>query len=921
MKKMIVALLVLAAMLSAAFVSQDAAQNAAENYYKNYAPISDKGNMVQSVIAHEYEGQITWYGVNFDNGFVIINAEDALKPILGYSFTGQLADPTEKDGGLAFKEWFGFYDKQVNVARKYAYVDAAAQTEWKNVSNNIFPKASKGIVVDALVRSHWDQGYPWNDLCPDKSIGTTTYTGCVATAAVMLMKYHEWPPTGTGSNSYSWDGQTLSETFSNYNFDYTVMEHDVEIEFGLYPTYWETVNMDAAALQNMAELNYVVGQSFDMSYGDDADGGSGAFMADASAAMNSNWYYTSSLTNVGTPTDPAYDAANIQAELDAKRPWWWAGGVHSFILDGYTDDAEPWYHFNWGWGGSSDGWFQISSLIPSDLGAGAGDEGDYTGGQIRISLVPDTYTFNAWPAPTGFSGSLVSNENVSLTWNAASGALSYDVFKNVGMGAFELLTNTTSTSYSDNGLGEGLYSYFVRAIYSGGESHNTDSYSIDVVSLPGFSSVRSFGAEGVGRTNIDLTWDVPFTGVIFFDENFEAGMTGWTQKQSAAAGVKPPSRDYFLESVGGWGILDFDTFSDMEYIHSGDFATGLSYTAGDPLGDSNGTWSWNFTPEFTIPAGGGFISFWIWYKNNATEGWYTNIRAYMYQGDFTEQSVAEAEGNLTNIFTWLGSELGEAGNNLYDSEVYIDLAAFAGTYRFGWAYEYTDGYQLAVDDLLCGTTVGGTDLPDEYDIYRNGSFAATVPYTADSELWSDTNFADGINSYFVKAIYPTGSSLVSGIKSVTIDANPNPDYLTGVLNGTDIELAWYMPYGTPSHWAAYITPENCTTTIDVLADTDCAKRRVQFTAADLGLYYPVTIDSIAAGFYEWDDDLWGANDTFTMRLWDGDPTDGTLLWESAILTATAGEVYKVALPTPQVMTSLWNVEVEVYDLTTGHPAN
>ncbi|NOR44995.1 MAG: hypothetical protein GQ534_05355, partial [Candidatus Delongbacteria bacterium] len=520
---------------------------------------------------------------------------------------------------------------------------------------------------------------------------------------------------------------------------------------------------------------------------------------------------------------------------------------------------------------------------------------------------------------TGFSGNLANGEDVQLSWNTASGAASYDVFKNVGIGTPELLANTTSASYNDNGLSVGLYSYYVRAIYSDGESHNTDSYSAEVVATPGFSSVRSFGADGVGRTNIDLTWDVPFTGVIFFDEDFEAGMTGWVQKQSVAAGVKPPDRSYFKDNLDGWEMIDEAFFGDPQYIHSGLWATGLGYTAGTA---GNGAWSWNFTPEFTIPAGGGFVSFWVWYKNNEAEGWYTNIRAYMYQGDFTEQSTLEAEANMSNIFFWEGSVIGEAGNNLYDSEVYIDLAAYAGTYRFAWVYEYTDGYQLCVDDLLCGTTVGGTDLPDEYDVYRNGSLATTVSYTGANELWSDANFIDGENSYYVRAIYPTGSSLVSGTELVTIDANPKPDYLTGVLNGTDIELAWYAPYGTPSHWAAHITPEACTTTIDVLDDTDCAKRRVQFAAADLGLYYPITIDSIAAGFYEWSDDLWGSNNTFVIRLWEGHPiNDNVLLWESATLTATAGEVYKVALPTPQVLTGYWNVEVEVFDLVAGHPAN
>ncbi|MCK4979930.1 MAG: C10 family peptidase, partial [Candidatus Delongbacteria bacterium] len=377
MKRFLIVVLVISAMLSAAFVDQTAAKKAAENYYKNYAPASAKGNGVTNIFAHEYEGQVTWYGVSFDQGFVLISADDAVRAILGYSFEGKIANPDERDGGLAFKEWFGYYDKQIAVARKYSYVDAAAQTEWKNIKNNSFPKASKSIMVDALCKAKWDQVWPWNDLCPEKD-GTWTYVGCVATAASIIAKYHEWPTTGTGSNTNTSAGTT--ETYSNYTFDYSVMKDEPVIEYGLYPVYWESIDMDAAAIQTMAELNYLTGHSFDMSYGTTADGGSGANMSASSTAFQTHWFYNTTYATVGTPTDPTYIASTIQAELDAKRPWWWAGGVHSFVLDGYTDDY--WYHFNWGWGGYEDGWYQINYLVPGGIGSGGGD-GDYTASQIR----------------------------------------------------------------------------------------------------------------------------------------------------------------------------------------------------------------------------------------------------------------------------------------------------------------------------------------------------------------------------------------------------------------------------------------------------------------------------------------------------------------------------------------------------------
>ncbi|NOR44052.1 MAG: hypothetical protein GQ534_00570, partial [Candidatus Delongbacteria bacterium] len=746
---------------------------------------------------------------------------------------------------------------------------------------------------------------------PEKD-GTWTYVGCVATAASMIAKYHEWPTTGTGSNTNNSAGTT--ETYSNYTFDYSKMVDIVEMEWGLYPEYWETINLDAAGIQTTAELCYLLGHSFDMSYGTTEDGGSGANMSASSSAFQTNWYYNTTYNTVGTPTNADYDAAAIQAELDAKRPWWWAGGVHSFNLDGYTDDY--WYHFNWGWGGYQDGWYQITALVPGGVGSGGGD-GDYTASQIRISCVPNTDPFAAWPAPNSFNGSLVNGEDVQLTWSAPSGGNqdSYNIFKSNNGSTAVLLGNTASASYNDNDLISGSYSYYVTAVYSDGESHNTDSYSVDVIPVGDFSVIRNIEASAIGRTNIDLTWDVPFTGMTYINEDFEtSSYSNWVQYQSDDPGVKPPARDFWYPNTDGWGLN-----SDAEYVHSGLSSTGLGYAAGTT---DNHLYSWNFSPQITLSSGS-FLNFWMWFKNSDIEAWYTHFRVYLYTSDandFVETTVADAAAKLTQVYDIDGTVVGAAGNNLYDSEIQIDLSAYTGTYRIGLCYIYTDGYQFYLDDLLCGTNSGGTP-PDEYDIYKDGLFATTIPNTGESELWSDTNFTDGDNSYYVRAIYPTGQSLCSQSVTEYIIANPKPDYLIGVLNGTDIDLAWYLPYGTSSHWATYIAPENCTTTVDNLGDEDCAQRRVVFNAADLGLYYPVYIDSIGAGFYEWDDALWGSDDTFTIRLWDGNPVDGTLLWESGTLTAIAGEVYKIALDQTYELNSEWNVEVETYDIVTGHPSN
>ena len=75
---------------------------------------------------------------------------------------------------------------------------------------------------------------------------------------------------------------------------------------------------------------------------------------------------------------PSHDTEGlIKAELNAGRPVFYAGYSkdtgHQFVCDGYDNNGL--FHFNWGWSGSSDGYFELSVLNPSSLGIGGGTSG------------------------------------------------------------------------------------------------------------------------------------------------------------------------------------------------------------------------------------------------------------------------------------------------------------------------------------------------------------------------------------------------------------------------------------------------------------------------------------------------------------------------------------------------------------------
>ena len=102
MKKMLLVILSVAIALSAAFVPVDRARTVAENQYRQYcADATTKGVNIVNVVENKYEGEVTWYAFEFDKGFVIVSADDAVRPILGYSDHGNVPK-ADKPGGQNF---------------------------------------------------------------------------------------------------------------------------------------------------------------------------------------------------------------------------------------------------------------------------------------------------------------------------------------------------------------------------------------------------------------------------------------------------------------------------------------------------------------------------------------------------------------------------------------------------------------------------------------------------------------------------------------------------------------------------------------------------------------------------------------------------------------------------------------------------
>ena len=345
--------------VSAEQISVSQAASIAEKYLgeavnvgQNLGPAKMKG-LQMSAESPEY------YVFNTDGkkGFVIISGDDELTELVGYSNEGEFRSENAPENLRAWLDGYAVFVRSVR--------DGVSRPMRASV-NNATP------VVEPLVTTRWNQGEPYNLLCPyDSSVGVTCPTGCAATSMAQLINYHEWPVQGKGTKSYNSSYGRLTVDFSKSVYDWANMKDR-------YESYYDSDNniineWNDTEANAVAKLMYDCGVALEMGYGPDA---SGAYDTDMPLALCDYFGYHADLITRDGYTEEEF-LSRIKEELDNQHPLVFNGqgslGGHSFIVDGY--DSNDYLHVNWGWGGLSDGYFNVSYMNPADLGTGGGSGG------------------------------------------------------------------------------------------------------------------------------------------------------------------------------------------------------------------------------------------------------------------------------------------------------------------------------------------------------------------------------------------------------------------------------------------------------------------------------------------------------------------------------------------------------------------
>ena len=436
-------------------------------------------------------------------GFVVTSGDTELEPVIAYSKDGTWVDDVKMNPLLAMlpidvsvammAELSSASSSSVNSGggrRLAAAAPSAKAAKWAEFMAAATPaKGGKtrlqagsrssinDVRVDKLLTTQWGQGNPnstrvaFNYYTPmvASSGNYRFYSGCVATAGGQIMYYHKWPQAGItllknytqtfennriytaesgyqtsqGSAYVNWDSVPFGGTYNWNSMAATVTTS----RWGTVSTTYST-----AAKQAIGKLLRDVGISVYMNYASD---GSGAQYSCLYLRFTDQFGYANAALKYN-PTEDEWKRG-ILSNLDAKLPVGVGVPGHAIVADGYGYQSGTLYiHFNMGWEGSKDFWYNPPDLTDS--------------GFSKFTAI-DTIVYNVYPQ--GESGCTIVSGRLLNTSNQTVG-------NGTSVTAVSKSTGATVTTAVTNGIYALLLPPGTYAIGAGDASGNVASTNLTV---------------------------------------------------------------------------------------------------------------------------------------------------------------------------------------------------------------------------------------------------------------------------------------------------------------------------------------------------------------------------------------------------------------------------------------------------------
>ena len=297
--------------------------------------------------------QQPYYIFNYDSdsGFVIISGDDEMPDVIGYSDAGNI---DENNLPVAMKSFLEQYAYTLEYYQQYPN----ERNEMLRTHSQPMRTNAAAPTVKPLMSSLWGQGAPFNDFTPEYSDGAKCAIGCTATSMAQILYYYKYP-------------EQLLEDIPSYlspslNITMPLIEKGVKYDWGnMKYSYSEYYNETQA--KSVATLMWHCANAIRTNFYQE----SGADAQYAVTAYKNQFGMDKEL--VGLTFGEYYTAEEwvelLNNELINGRPIQYGArnnpnsySGHSFVIDGVNSDG--YYHVNWGWDGTANGYFDINVMKP-----------------------------------------------------------------------------------------------------------------------------------------------------------------------------------------------------------------------------------------------------------------------------------------------------------------------------------------------------------------------------------------------------------------------------------------------------------------------------------------------------------------------------------------------------------------------------
>ena len=266
--------------------------------------------------------------------------------------------------------------------------------------------------VAEILTTKWDQWAPYNNYAPALKLynGQKAPAGCVAIAMAQVMNHFQYPASAQFEGFYYQEGVSDEAYQGNVNSTYSWPYKDY------YNYYYPEGSAEAVKISNspregnlVATLCRDCAYAVNMTYTHD---GSGAQTYNLPQNMINHFAYSKVGCHFYDRAFYSSDEWNalVYDELKRGYPLIYSGynpngGGHAFVADGI--DAEGLLHFNWGWAGQDNGYFDMDQI-------------DYSEGQDIAVVRPQALDGEGYGSLIGMHGPFTldyDKEKRTLTFN------------------------------------------------------------------------------------------------------------------------------------------------------------------------------------------------------------------------------------------------------------------------------------------------------------------------------------------------------------------------------------------------------------------------------------------------------------------------------------------------------------------------